>query len=471
MITLHKEETLKNEILHVLNEAKKKKHPIIFSYVTKVAQTDPLQIFSIFASLHKGKRFFWSTPEQNFILCGVGTEMTLTNDQDSVHRFYTIEAIWNEWKHYTHVFGQKDYGSGPMLFGGFSFDPKKENKSSKWSEFSSARFHLPCLMVTKHDEEMYLTINKIVHREDKLEELFQHFESYQNMFKRNYIPYKEKNPSQQDKKIYYQEKWLQTVQKATELIKANRFEKVVLAREVLLSFDQPIPIHLVLNKLKKTLSTSYLFAFEVGKKCFVGATPERLVKKKGKQVFSTCLAGSIKRGKNKIEDDLLGEQLLRDPKNLLEHEIVVRMIKNAFEKCCDEVETKDSPTLLKTQNIQHLYTPIKGKIKNGFSLMDVVEKLHPTPALGGYPKKEALQFIRDEEPMERGWYAAPIGWIDLEDNGEFVVAIRSTLIDHRQAYLFAGCGIVQDSIPEEEWKETEIKLGPMLYALGGTKDE
>lgn len=104
-------------------------------------------------------------------------------------------------------------------------------------------------------------------------------------------------------------------------------------------------------------------------------------------------------------------------------------------------------------------------------MIDFVEKLHPTPALGGYPKDAALAFIRNEEPLERGWYAAPVGWMDDQDNGEFVVAIRSGLLDEQKAYLYAGCGIVGDSKPEEEYRETEIKFGPMQHALGGKLNE
>lgn len=472
MIAVQKVQTLKDEIKSALQCAKQQKHPFIFSYVMKLDKQDPLQVYSLFDKSHAGERFFWSTPERDFMLCGIGIELTLTNDKDSVHRFYTIEAMWNEWKQYTYIIGSKNkIGTGPILFGGFSFDPKKANENAKWKEFSTARFHLPIMMVTKCSKSFYLTINKVLHGDEDPDKVIKEIQNYNEFIHKNSFHKEDRSLSIQQKIIFDKDEWLYAVEKARKQIKQNDFEKAVLAREVLLTFNDSISISSVLKKLEKDQSSSYLFSFEIGEKSFVGATPERLVKKIENQVLSTCLAGSIKRGKTEEEDLTLGEQLLVDKKNLHEHEIVVKMIHHAFEHCCSEIETLPFPTLLKTQNIQHLYTPIKGTIKEGFSLMDIVAELHPTPALGGYPKEEALTFIRREEPMERGWYAAPIGWFDLHDNGEFVVAIRSGLIEGQHAYLFAGCGIVEDSVPDEEFMETEIKLGPMLHALGGTYGE
>ena len=196
-----------------------------------------------------------------------------------------------------------------------------------------------------------------------------------------------------------------------------------------------------------------------------------MVKKEENQVLSTCLAGSIKRGRTAKEDRQLGEQLLNDDKNLIEHNIVVKMIKDSLKHCCYDLDVPEAPALLKTKNIQHLYTPVKGFMKAGNSLLSMVERLHPTPALGGFPKESAIDKIRELEPMHRGWYAAPIGWFDHEDNGEFVVAIRSGLIEGNKAALFAGCGIVEESDPKSEYFETKIKLKPMLSALGGVEHE
>jgi len=159
--------------------------------------------------------------------------------------------------------------------------------------------------------------------------------------------------------------------------------------------------------------------------------------------------------------------LLHDHKNLFEHELVVSMIEDALRPYCTDINIPAEPVLMKMPDIQHLYTPVRGKANEGFSILNVVENLHPTPALGGVPTKAALSIIREKEHMDRGFYAGPIGWTDYKGNGEFAVGIRSGLINRDKAYLYAGCGIVSDSVSEEELKETRIKFQPMLKATGG----
>lgn len=210
-----------------------------------------------------------------------------------------------------------------------------------------------------------------------------------------------------------------------------------------------------------------MFGLEAEEQFFFGATPERLVKVESQKALSTCLAGSTPRGKTVEKDAELGEALLKDPKNRAEHQYVVKMISEVFEDYCSGTVVPKLPKLLKIRDIQHLYTPVEGKLNPGATLFDLVEVLHPTPALGGEPKLEALHMIREHEAMNRGYYAAPIGWIDAKGNGEFAVAIRSALLDGEKAYLYAGGGIVADSMPESEYDETWVKFRPMLRALGG----
>ena len=126
---------------------------------------------------------------------------------------------------------------------------------------------------------------------------------------------------------------------------------------------------------------------------------------------------------------------------------------------------------MKIRDIQHLYTPVEGHLKNGATILQLVKTLHPTPALGGVPRMKAMEVIRKYEPMNRGLYAAPIGWLDANGNGEFAVAIRSALLHQDKAYLYAGGGIVADSQPQSEYEETLVKFRPMIRALGGQLHE
>jgi isochorismate synthase EntC len=150
-----------------------------------------------------------------------------------------------------------------------------------------------------------------------------------------------------------------------------------------------------------------------------------------------------------------------------EHDIVVRALTGALAELCDAVSAPAAPTLLTVPDVHHLYTPITARRREGTDLFSLLERLHPTPAVGGAPHEEALAFIREHEGWDRGWYAAPVGWMDASGDGEFAVGLRSALMDGHQATLFAGCGIVADSVPSDEYAESELKLRAMRDALAG----
>ncbi|HET7034704.1 MAG TPA: chorismate-binding protein, partial [Thermomicrobiaceae bacterium] len=159
--------------------------------------------------------------------------------------------------------------------------------------------------------------------------------------------------------------------------------------------------------------------------------------------------------------------LLASAKDRGEHAIVVRALAEGLAGICRELEMPAEPKLLSVANIHHLHTPLRARLQPGRTLLDAVERLHPTPAVGGWPRDPALRFIRAQEGLDRGWYAAPVGWLDRHGAGEFAVALRSALVEGASATLFAGCGIVADSDPDQEYAESAIKLRPMLSALAG----
>lgn len=456
-----------------LEEARQFDKPVILSQVKSLNDSmNPLHFYAAGERLFLGERFYWATPGSRFTITGLGNECTVENDSAESDRFGRIESDWKRFKKIAHYEdGAKSHiGTGALLFGGFSFDPHNR-RNERWNNYPEAKFFLPSVMLTVKDGVSFLTINRVIKPEDDLESCSAHFTTIANEVLTGKASTGEEYVNNYTLKEADTGTWLSAVQKATDLIKSGELDKVVLAREVQLEYDHKINIYSALSKLQTEQPTSFIFSFENGRQSFIGATPERLIKKENSRLLSTCLAGSIKRGKSKQEDTELGTELLNDEKNLIEHAIVVKMIKDSFEECCSEVKVSDHPQLLKTKNIQHLYTPIEGSMKAGYSLLNLTEKLHPTPALGGYPKVAAVEMIREIEPMDRGWYAGPVGWLDAENNGEFAVAIRSGLIEGEQATLFAGCGIVAESDPQMEYQETLIKLKPMLSALGGVNHE
>jgi isochorismate synthase len=242
-------------------------------------------------------------------------------------------------------------------------------------------------------------------------------------------------------------------------------DKVVLARARAVHHRQPIDPVAALRQLAATYPSTTVFAFAHGQTCFLGATPERLIALHHGSAATMALAGSTDRGATPAEDQALTEKLLHDPKERAEHAVVVGALRDGLAQVCSRIIADAQPRVQKLPNLQHLLTPIRGQVSPGSGVLDLVERLHPTPAMGGFPRQPALELIRARENLDRGWYAGPIGWVNRAGEGEFVVGIRSALVTGNSATLFAGCGIVAESNAAAEYVESNWKLRPMLAAL------
>lgn len=468
VVTIHETE-LKEAILLGIEKAREQGRPILVSEVQKAGTFGALSFFDSGRTDFFGERFYWRDPEGGFYIAGLGIAAHLNSGQAD-GRFSYIDRSWSELIQDGVIINTyKEAGLGPVMFGGFSFDPLKP-KTALWSKYPDALFHIPRFMLTVAGGEAFLTTNVVCTKHDGIS-LFKKVAGEREALFRNRAPGVEvEEPAIKEIEEIGAAEWKETVTEAVRQLQEGPLKKVVLARELRLRFDKEVESGAVLGRLEEEQKTSFIFSFESGGDSFIGASPERLIKKRGRSVRSACLAGSIPRGKSTEEDTLLGSLLLSDEKNLAEHQYVVDMIRNAMEETCDHVDIPDTPQLMKVRDIQHLYTPVEGIAKESASILDIVEKLHPTPALGGLPKEAAIEKIREIEDLDRGFYAAPIGWMDYAGNGEFAVAIRSGLIQGEEASLFAGCGIVANSDAESEYLETGLKFRPMLSVLGGVKE-
>ncbi len=253
--------------------------------------------------------------------------------------------------------------------------------------------------------------------------------------------------------------------------------KVVLAHAVEVRRTRPFDPAKLLERLGRAHPSCFLFSVRPapGAPVFLGASPERLARvetrpgtddgEPRRRVLSGALAGSAARGATPEEDRQLGRGLLESAKDREEHAIVGDMIASALAPLCTELEHGGEPVLEKLANVQHLYTPVTGRLADGVTLFDAVGALHPTPAVGGMPRAEALAAIRRLEARPRGLYAGVVGWADLDGNGDAAVAIRSALVDGARARVFAGGGIVPTSDPDVEVEETRLKLAAVLGAM------
>jgi menaquinone-specific isochorismate synthase len=257
----------------------------------------------------------------------------------------------------------------------------------------------------------------------------------------------------------------QAVRSALDSIAAGHLDKVVLGR--VLDVTAPQPFHVVgsLQALRGRYPDCYIFSTSChGDQTFLGASPERLLQVSNGQLQTEALAGSAPRGQTDAEDLRFATQLLHSAKEAREHQLVIDFILQRLDQL--GIATQVSlPRLLQLSNIQHRHTPIQGQVPAAVHVLDILAALHPTPAVAGFPRELACEQIRRYESFERGLFAAPIGWVDAQGNGEFAVGIRSALLQGNQARLFAGAGIVAGSDPAKELSEVQLKLQALLSTL------
>ncbi len=258
--------------------------------------------------------------------------------------------------------------------------------------------------------------------------------------------------------------WERAVAEAVAAIRAGDLRKVVLARDVFATAAEPIDARILVRRLAARYPDCFTFACDG----MVGATPELLVRRDGREVSALVLGGTLPRGANQATDDALGTELLASAKNNEEHAYAVVSIRDALGPLCDTLDLDARPALLKYPNLQHLGTRVRGTLAGTDapkSALGLAAAVHPPAAVCGTPTAAALELIRDLEHMDRERYAGPVGWVDAEGNGEWGIALRCGQLTGRTARLFAGCGIVAGSDPAAELAETLVKLRPMRDAL------
>jgi menaquinone-specific isochorismate synthase len=256
--------------------------------------------------------------------------------------------------------------------------------------------------------------------------------------------------------------WLDAVATAVKRIRAGELDKVVLARDHAVWSREPFVALDLARRLTVRFPQCHTFVVEG----LVGATPELLVGRRGDEVVSRALAGTAGRSDDEVEDATLGAQLLASEKDRWEHQLAAESVEQVLAPHCETLEHEREPRLLRLDNVQHLATTYRGRLTSGASSLALAGALHPTAAVGGTPRDRAVAMIRELERMDRGRYAAPVGWTDAAGDGEWGIALRCAELAGARARLFAGVGVVAGSLPEAELEETRLKLLAMQAALG-----
>ncbi|WKD51555.1 isochorismate synthase [Microbulbifer spongiae] len=433
---------------------------VLASYLLPCNRHDPL---ALFAANYQYERTvcLWSTPSSDHYAVGFGSACELSCAPGG--SWSEIQTNWQKLLASSVIIG----GHQPVLYGGFAFDCQKA-PSLLWKNFPTAVLTLPDLIFFCERDRSYLVINIMVSSQTDCSLAAKRARARWQSIVSRPLSAPDYDSLLLDGVDFDNSStdalsWQQRVVDAVESIKRNELQKVVLARSDSLAVNCcPGDI---LKYLREYYPGAFLFAFVREKSCFLGASPERLVALKDKCINTVALAGSAPRGKDFATDYSLGLSLLNSDKDRFEHHLVVQHLLSILRKCCHNVAEPEPPQLCKLKQIQHLLTPLEGFVKDGVNLLDVLSDLHPSAAVGGLPRKKALKYIRENEGLDRGWYAGPVGWLNAEGEGEFAVALRSALFTPGRVTLFAGCGLVEASLPTHEYRESCIKMRVIRDAI------
>lgn len=441
--------------------ARAKRHFQIASISLKVRHIAPLAVLQ---SIYEPEELHFYVERAAAEEALAGAEAVVSGTFSGAERFAAARDFAAEVLENTVAIGDLDQPfGGPHFFCAFTF----AGEAGPGAAFPSATVFLPRWQVSRSRGGYGAVANVRVEADSDVDALSARvWAAYEKFGAFDYsapsaapVPAYERSESGRDD-------YIRAVRIALGEIESGIYEKIVLARAVDLEAAEPWRPLETLNLLRERFAGCFAFSFGGGAgRSFIGATPERLLRVRDGRVLTEAIAGSAARGASAGEDAALGRALLESEKDLREHACVRDSILRRLREAGLEGEAEPAPSLLQLANVQHLRTAVEAPIRNRAHPLDIAACLHPTPAVGGTPRGAAVPRVLELEGFDRGLYAGILGWFNHLDEGEFVVGIRSALIDGKRARLHAGAGIVLGSDPAAEAAEVELKLRALLDVL------
>ncbi|MEI8031967.1 MAG: isochorismate synthase [Chlorobiaceae bacterium] len=398
-------------------------------------------------------KIFWQNREKDFAVAGIGIADILSaeNETENESNFDELQRLFD--------------GKDPKAryFGGIRFN-NNEKLDPLWNGFSSFTFILPlielalengsfslsCRLFLENGDDFLTNKGRIISILDRVAPACDCSNSrVPDLLGITY------NPDETG--------WKENCLEALRSFEESDMKKVALARQTILEFSATFPPLLFQLRYPYPDNAVYRFHFEpAAHHAFFSFSPERLYLRNGGKLLTEALAGTVSKKSNNGSDQDASDLLLNSEKDIREHKFVSEMIHNELSPVCSEVDMEKELHVLQLHRLAHLYTRCSATLKAEFrNDTAILKRLHPTPAVGGVPKAEAMKSIMELEPFTRGWYAAPVGWLS-RDAAEFSVAIRSALVNERFVCLYSGAGLVKGSDPAAEWEEVEQKIGDIL---------
>ncbi len=425
---------------------------------------DPL---ALFGAARESEGFFWSRARHAFATSGAIHTIESRGAQRFADASNALQDLLSSIEVRAVAFSEAQF---PLLVGGFGFDAEPASDPI-WAGFPALRFVLPARVLVQSAgvstlagvEEVGAHTSQAAARAELRARLLRE--------RGCLLQHGCREPGGRAARDYRVEadcspvQYRALVEAARDAVTAGFLEKLVVARSVRLASREPIDVLALLCALRRSYPSCTTFAVRRGDRSFVGASPERLVRARGRQVDAAAVAGSAPRGRSPEEDDRLGTALRESKKDQEEHAAVVRALREALASLCVALDVPEAPRLLRVEGIQHLETPIAGTLRDDANLFDLAGRVHPTPAVAGAPRDAALAWLAEREALVRGWYGGGVGFLDAAGGGELCAGLRSALVCGTDARLYAGAGILAASDPDAELVETRLKLRALLVPL------
>ncbi|NTU53388.1 MAG: isochorismate synthase [Chlorobiaceae bacterium] len=398
-------------------------------------------------------RLFWMNREKSEWTAGIG----------EADRIEIAENGPNDLSFYQLDEAMKLKNPHARYIGGFCFN-NLQKQDQLWTGFSPGLFILPLVSLEHREGLTTLSCSLWLKPGDDRKKGLEHLLTTLSSLSADPTPDATGIP-EMTKVSYCPDKalWVESCETILRKFEEGGLEKVILARQTELAFSGKVPAIRYLLDYPYPENSTYRFYFEpVAGHAFISFTPERLYRREGDLLQTEALAGTITKDKIKADDPIASALLLNSEKDIREHRFVMDTIYRELQPVCTDIDMQEQVDVLQLNRLAHLYARCRARLLPEFcNDSTVLRQLHPTPAVGGVPREEAMALILTTEPFCRGWYAAPVGWLS-KDAAEFAVGIRSALINEDRVYLYSGAGLLQGSDPESEWEEVDQKIGDIL---------
>jgi menaquinone-specific isochorismate synthase len=446
---------------------------ILVSYTQNWDAVDPIDVFTA-AESFTSDRWYWENPEEERTIVSIGILAGLTPPRNV--RFSEVSRALAQYAARAAVKSDTPSESqSPTLFVAFSFDPHVQQDRLVWQGFPSTYLLTPRLTVTHEKDSVRLTLNATVTPRADTDSLMaavdefitQLMEALENQAESKFIV-DELEPDRTNETEIRQ--YIRAVSRVETEIRAGELTSVSIARRKKISTNGLYRLNRTLRYLRGRFPTSRIVAAGRHGSTFIGYAPHPSITRQGNFVRLRTSTGEIRRGDNPELDSALAEQLLNDPDDIDRHDRALDHLADVLDEHADEYEISDEPSILSTRERHLLHTSVDVEVSSEQGLFELVQALHPTPETSGSPIPDAVKFIRDEEQLDRGWFASPFGWVDLNGNGEFVNAtqcavVRAPVLEQQRAYIFTSTPVRSGSDPEDLLVQSERDLEPLKTAL------